>query len=67
MSGNKIGATKAKTGFGKKGYKPGSMISKMNASKMTAGSASGAGRMQKAAIKTKARGKASKAAYKILN
>ncbi len=67
MSGNKLGAVKGKTGFGKKGYKPGSMISKMNASKMTAGSASGVGRMQKATIKTKARGKAKRAAYKIVN
>ena len=48
MSGNKLGSTKAKTGFGKKGYKPGAMISKMNASKMTAGAGSGAGRIQKA-------------------
>lgn len=33
MSGNKIGAYKAKTGFGKSGYKPGGMISKMNKNK----------------------------------
>ena len=30
MSGNKVGVYKAKTGFGKKGYKPGTMITKMN-------------------------------------
>jgi len=48
MSGNKLGYIKAKTGFGKKTYMPGAMISKMNASKMTAGSASGVGRIEKA-------------------
>ncbi len=47
MSGNKLGSIKAKTGFGKKGYKPGSMIKKMNKSK-AGGSASGVGRLQKA-------------------
>ena len=30
MAGNKVGVYKAKTGFGKKGYKPGAMIAKMN-------------------------------------
>lgn len=61
--GTKIGAYKAKTGFGKKGYKPGAMISKMNKTnkvKMTAGAATGAGRMQKAGMVkavTKAAGK----------
>lgn len=30
MAGNKLGVYKAKTGFGKKGYKPGEMIKKMN-------------------------------------
>lgn len=30
MSGNKLGAIKAQTGFGTKDYKPGSMIAKMN-------------------------------------
>ncbi len=30
MSGNSIGYIKGKTGFGEKGYKPGSMIAKMN-------------------------------------
>ncbi len=48
MAGNKLGSVKAQTGFGKKGYKPGAMISKMNKVKMTAGSASGVGRLQKA-------------------
>ncbi len=49
--GTKVGMYKAKTGFGKKGYKPGAMISKMNATKkMTAGAASGVGRLQKAKL-----------------
>ncbi len=56
MSGNKLGAIKTKTGFGKKGYKPGAMITKMNASKMTAGSASGVGRMQKTSLSSKIKG-----------
>lgn len=30
MAGNKLGALKARTGFGKKGYKPGAMINEMN-------------------------------------
>lgn len=30
MAGNKLGIMKATTGFGKKGYKPGAMIAKLN-------------------------------------
>lgn len=30
MAGNKLGTFKGKTGFGKKGYKPGAMITKLN-------------------------------------
>lgn len=30
MAGSKLGIFKGKTGFGKKGYKPGAMITKMN-------------------------------------
>ena len=33
MSGNPIGNLKGKTGFGQKGYKPGSMIAGMNKKK----------------------------------
>ena len=46
MAGNSFGALKGKTGFGKSGYKPGGMITKMNS--MKGGSASGVGRLEKA-------------------
>ncbi len=55
MAGNKIGTYKAKTGFGKKGYTPGTMISRMNKSnsKLMASAANGVGRMQKAKMQVK--------------
>jgi hypothetical protein len=53
MAGNFMGSVKKKLGLKGK-TKPGEMIAKMNKMKMTAGSASGVGRLQKAKIAPKA-------------
>jgi len=51
MAGNFMGSLKKKMGLKGK-TKPGEMISRMNKMKMTAGSASGVGRLQKAKIES---------------